>query len=76
MNLDKYLDKFQKFTEDPTLEAMEYIMEKFDNPHKKIKYVHVAGTNGKGSFVEMLNSVLMEAGYKVRKICISASYYL
>ena len=27
------------------------IMEKFDNPHKKLKFIHVAGTNGKGSIV-------------------------
>jgi dihydrofolate synthase/folylpolyglutamate synthase len=35
------------------------------NPHKKVKCVHVAGTNGKGSTSHMLASVLQEAGYKV-----------
>lgn len=35
------------------------------NPHKKIKCLHVAGTNGKGSTSHMLASVLQEAGYKV-----------
>ncbi len=35
------------------------------NPHKKIKTIHVAGTNGKGSSSHMLASVLQEAGYKV-----------
>lgn len=35
------------------------------NPHKKIKFVHVAGTNGKGSVSHMLSSVLQESGYKV-----------
>ena len=36
-----------------------------DNPHKKFKSVHVAGTNGKGSTSHLLASVLQEAGYKV-----------
>lgn len=36
-----------------------------DNPQKKLKCIHVAGTNGKGSTSHMLSSVLQEAGYKV-----------
>src|SRR5690349_17243183 len=35
-----------------------------DDPHKKIKSIHVAGTNGKGSTSHMLASVLQSAGYK------------
>jgi dihydrofolate synthase/folylpolyglutamate synthase len=35
-----------------------------NNPHKKIKTIHIAGTNGKGSTSHMLASVLQEAGYK------------
>jgi dihydrofolate synthase/folylpolyglutamate synthase len=72
MNIEEYLKGFSKFTENPTLEAMEYIMERFDNPHQKLQCVHVAGTNGKGSICEMLSSVLIESGYKVRKIYISS----
>lgn len=67
MNIEEYLANFDKFTKDPTLEAMEFIMNKFDNPHKKIKCIHVAGTNGKGSVCEMLNNCLINAGYKVGK---------
>ncbi len=36
----------------------------FNNPHKKFKTIHVAGTNGKGSVSHMLASVLQEAGLK------------
>ncbi len=36
-----------------------------ENPEKKFKSVHVAGTNGKGSCSHMLASILQEAGYKV-----------
>jgi dihydrofolate synthase/folylpolyglutamate synthase len=35
------------------------------NPEKKLKFIHVAGTNGKGSTSHLLASILMEAGYKV-----------
>ncbi|MDB4534609.1 bifunctional folylpolyglutamate synthase/dihydrofolate synthase [Vicingaceae bacterium] len=41
------------------------LMQFLDNPEKKFKSVHVAGTNGKGSTSHMLASVLQEAGYKV-----------
>jgi len=36
-----------------------------DNPQNKLKCIHVAGTNGKGSTSHMLASILQEAGYKV-----------
>lgn len=67
MNIDEYLSHFDKFTKAPTLEAMEFIMSRFGNPHKKIKCIHIAGTNGKGSVSEMMNNCLIEAGYKVGK---------
>ena len=36
-----------------------------DDPHKKFKSIHVAGTNGKGSISHMLAAILQTAGYKV-----------
>ena len=41
------------------------LSEELGNPHKKIKTIHVAGTNGKGSTSHLLASVLQEQGYKV-----------
>lgn len=40
-------------------------LEVLGNPHEKLKCLHVAGTNGKGSTSSMLSSILQEAGYKV-----------
>ena len=40
------------------------LMELLDNPHQKIKCIHIAGTNGKGSTSNMLASILQEAGCK------------
>ncbi|MBE6644675.1 MAG: bifunctional folylpolyglutamate synthase/dihydrofolate synthase [Ruminococcaceae bacterium] len=49
----------------PGLERIEKLCERLGNPEKKLKFIHVAGTNGKGSFCSMLDSVLRAAGYKV-----------
>lgn len=71
MDAEEYLKQFDNFTKDPSLDAMKYFMKEFDNPHKKTKCIHVAGTNGKGSICEMINNILVKAGYRVRKIYIS-----
>ena len=71
MNIKEYLSNFQNITKKPTLEAMEYFMKQFDYPNRKTKFIHIAGTNGKGSVCEMINNVLVSAGYKVRKIYFS-----
>lgn len=49
----------------PGLERMQWIMEKLGSPEKKLKVIHIGGTNGKGSTVTYLRSILNEAGYKV-----------
>ena len=67
VDINEYLDTFDKFTKDPNLDAMEYLMEKQGNPQDKLKIVHVAGTNGKGSVCEMLSSILINTEYKVGK---------
>lgn len=71
MKIEEYLSKFATVTKNPSLDAMQYFMNEFDNPNKKTKFIHVAGTNGKGSVCEMINNVLINAGYKVRKIYFS-----
>lgn len=40
------------------------IAELLGNPHKKLKCIHVAGTNGKGSSSHMIAAILQQAGYK------------
>lgn len=48
----------------PGLTTMQTLMHALGNPQSKLKFVHVAGTNGKGSALMMTASVLKEAGYK------------
>ncbi|MGG4491681.1 bifunctional folylpolyglutamate synthase/dihydrofolate synthase [Metabacillus idriensis] len=47
----------------PGLKRMTWMMEKLNNPHKHIRAIHVAGTNGKGSTISYMRNVLQEAGY-------------
>ncbi|URM33929.1 bifunctional folylpolyglutamate synthase/dihydrofolate synthase [Cytobacillus firmus] len=49
----------------PGLQRMEWMMEKLGHPERRIKSVHIGGTNGKGSTVTFLRSILQEAGYSV-----------
>jgi len=47
------------------LENIKKLLRKVNNPEKGLKYIHVAGTNGKGSVCAMISSILLENGYKV-----------
>ena len=67
MDIQQYLEKFERITEKPTLNTMYWLMERFQNSQNKGTVIHVAGTNGKGSIVAMLNRVLIDQGYKVGK---------
>jgi len=53
-----------KFPKKPGNENLKNLLEKFDNPQSKLNFIHIAGTNGKGSCAAMLHSVLKTAGYK------------
>ena len=48
----------------PGLERIRELCLRLGNPQDGLKFIHVAGTNGKGSFCSMLSSVLRAAGYK------------
>ena len=49
----------------PGLGRTQELLSKMGNPEKKLKFVHIAGTNGKGSTAAMTASILQQAGYKV-----------
>ena len=46
----------------PGLERMRALMDELGEPQKKLKFVHVCGTNGKGSVCTLVSSVLKESG--------------
>ena len=47
----------------PGLTRMRELLDRLGHPERKCRYVHIAGTNGKGSTAAMLSSILTEAGY-------------
>lgn len=48
----------------PGLERIRELCEKMQHPEDNLKFIHVAGTNGKGSFCCMLSHILTSAGYR------------
>ena len=59
-----YLNAVEFFGSKPGLERMAAMLDALGNPQDGMKFVHVAGTNGKGSCAAMTASVLKAAGYK------------
>ena len=60
-----WLHSFHKFGQKPGLERMQWLLEELGNPERRLAFIHVAGTNGKGSTCAYLTHMLMEAGYHV-----------
>ncbi|OGQ99905.1 MAG: bifunctional folylpolyglutamate synthase/dihydrofolate synthase [Deltaproteobacteria bacterium RIFOXYD12_FULL_55_16] len=60
-----FLDNLQFFKIKLGLESMSQFLEAVGNPHRALRFVHVAGTNGKGSVSTTLRTILTRAGYKV-----------
>ena len=63
----EYIHGRNKFGIKLGLDATNTLLEKIGNPHHKLKFVHIAGTNGKGSTTSYIHDILMSDGYKVGK---------
>ena len=59
-----YLDGAHWFGAEPSLRRISELLDALGDPQKKLRFVHIAGTNGKGSCAAMLSSVLRAAGYR------------
>lgn len=60
----EYIHSLLAFGIKPGLERISMLLEMLGNPQDKLKIVHVAGTNGKGSTSTMLSNMLIAQGYK------------
>lgn len=60
----EYLYSRLKFGSIPGLERIEALCELVGNPQNKLRFVHIGGTNGKGSTCTMIAGMLQNAGYK------------
>lgn len=59
-----YINRLHKYSNALTITSTKQLLELLGNPQKQLKFVHVAGTNGKGSVCAMLSSIFQKAGYK------------
>lgn len=60
-----YIDEAQRFGGEISLVTITEFLEELGNPQDDLKFIHIAGTNGKGSVGAYLGSVLKEAGYQI-----------
>ncbi len=61
----RYLKEVNKYGSVLGLESITTLLDALGNPQKELKVVHIAGTNGKGSTLAFIQSVLVEAGYQI-----------
>ncbi len=61
----EYLEEMNYLGSVPGLESITELCRRLDNPQDKLKFVHIAGTNGKGSVLAYISTVLKTAGYRV-----------
>lgn len=59
-----YIESYCWSTTRLGLSRTRELLEKLGNPQKQLKFIHVAGSNGKGSFCAMTDAILREAGYR------------
>ena len=62
---ESYINDTPKFTKKNTLENTRMVLEAMGHPERKMKLIHVAGSNGKGSVCAYLSSILKAAGKEV-----------
>ena len=61
----EYLTSLKGGAIEPGLERIGKLLETMGNPQDSLKFVHIAGTNGKGSALSFISEILSAAGYKV-----------
>ena len=61
----EYIENIEKFGSSYGLETVALLLQRLGNPEKKLKFVHIAGTNGKGSTSCFITNILIKSGYKV-----------
>lgn len=65
----EYLKTAAKYGSIMGLDTIKELLKRLDNPQDKLEFVHVAGTNGKGSTVMFISTILQETGIKVGRFC-------
>lgn len=64
-DFESYLQKISYLGIKPGLERITAALEKLGSPHKELRVIHIAGTNGKGSVCHLLTQLLATSGFSV-----------
>lgn len=67
MEFNKAMEKIGsllRFGSMPGLERIQKLLDRIGNPERKCRFIHVAGTNGKGSVCTMISEIMQKSGYK------------
>lgn len=59
-----YLDEASKYGSVLGLESMRALLDRLENPQNSLQFIHISGTNGKGSVLAYLSTILSGAGYR------------
>lgn len=59
-----YIEEIMKTGSIMGLESMKELLRRLENPQDNLRFIHLAGTNGKGSTLAFLSAILMAAGYR------------
>lgn len=59
-----YLDSVPQFGIEFSLKALKCLLKELGNPQNDLKFVHIAGTNGKGSVLAFMSTILSKGGYR------------
>ncbi len=60
----KKINSLLRFGSMPGLERIQLLLNRINNPERRCKYIHIAGTNGKGSVCTMLSEMLQKSGFR------------
>lgn len=61
----EYIEETSQYGSILGLENMKNLLDGLDHPEKKLKFIHIAGTNGKGSTLAFISTILKKSGYTV-----------
>ncbi|MCI9406395.1 MAG: bifunctional folylpolyglutamate synthase/dihydrofolate synthase [Oscillospiraceae bacterium] len=61
---EAFIHSFRRFTKEPELRGIRTLLALLGRPQDRLRFIHIAGTNGKGSTTALCASILQEAGYR------------
>ena len=60
-----YMDEISSYGIVPGLDSIRELCRRIGDPQNRLRFIHIAGTNGKGSVLAYVSTICTEAGYRV-----------